>query len=185
MDIDKLVDARCSVRRFHKKKPDYRDIIEAIDAGRKAPLAGNISCVKFILIDDPEIIADLAQASQQKFVAEVHYVVAVCSDKTDIIRSYYERGERYAKQQAGAAIENFLLKLTDLKLGTCWVGAFIDEQVKRAIRVPANVDVEAIFPIGYPLLKEKQKKKPDLDRCLFFNLYGNRTIRPRIQVEAR
>ena len=184
MDLDKVINARCSVRKFSRKKPNYRDIIEAVDAGRKAPLAGNIPCVKFILIDEPEIIAKLAQASQQKFVADVHYVVAVCSNKADVIRSYYERGEMYTKQQAGAAIENFLLKLTDLKLSTCWIGAFLDEHVKKILKVPANVDVEAFFPIGYPALKEKQKRKPDLDRCLYFNSYGVNTMKPRIRVET-
>ena len=184
MDLDKVIVKRCSVRKFHKKRPNYRDIIEAVDAGIKAPLAGNIPCVKFILIDDPEIIAKLAEASQQDFVADVHYVVAVCSDKKDVIRSYYERGERYVKQQAGAAIENFLLKLTELGLATCWVGAFIDEQIKKALKIPANVDIEAFFQIGYSLLNDKQKKKPALDNSLFYNQFGNRTMKPRIQVEA-
>jgi len=45
---------------------------------------------------------------QQDFVKQAHFVVAVVSDNSGLVRSYKERGERYAKQQAGAAIENFL-----------------------------------------------------------------------------
>lgn len=186
MQLDKAINERRSVRKFYKKKPNWRDIINAVDAGRKAPLAGNISSVKFILVDEPEIIAKLAEASQQDFVADAHFVVVVCSNKKEIIRSYDERGERYSRQQVGAAIENFLLKLVDLKLSTCWVGAFVDDQVKVALEIPddKNIDVEAIFPIGYAMQKGKQKRKPPLDNCLYFDKWKGTFMKPRKDVEG-
>ncbi|MCK4721500.1 nitroreductase family protein, partial [bacterium] len=52
------------------------------------------------------------------------YIIVVCSDITQLKRSYGSRAEMYGRQQAGAVIENILLKVTDLKLASCWVGAF-------------------------------------------------------------
>jgi len=174
MELDEAIKKRHSVRSFKTtKKPDYRDIISAIEAATKAPLAGNIPSLKFILVSDKEKIKELAEAAQQKFIAQANYVVVVCSDKKTLVKHYYERGERYAKQQAGAAIENFLLKLTDLGLATCWIGAFSDETVKRILRIPDDIDVEAMFPVGYELSKEEQKTKPSLDRVMFFESYGS------------
>ena len=185
MNLDRVIEKRHSVRRFKSKKPDWKKIVKAIEAGSKAPLAGNIPTVKFILVSDKEKIQELAQAATQDFVAMVDYVVVVCSDSKQCVRSYGKRAERYCRQQAGAAIENFLLKLTELKLSTSWVGAFSDMTVRRILKIPEDVGVEAIFPIGYEFGKLKQKPKPNLDNCIFFDKYNNKFMKPVKKVESR
>lgn len=184
MNLDEAIKKRHSVRKFLTKKVNWRKIIEAIDAARLAPLAGNIPTLKFILVDDPEKIASLAEAAQQDFIAQTDYVVVVCSNTEQLKRMYGERGEKYARQQAGAAIENFLLKITELGLATCWIGAFYDEEVKKILKIPENIDVEAFFPIGYEFGKEKQKPKPELSASLFFNEWGNKYMKKPKEVEA-
>ena len=184
MELNKAIKERKSVRKFSTKKVDWREIIEAIDYARLAPLAGNIPTIKFIIVDNKEKIKKLTQASQQDFFSNVQYVVVVCSDKTQCVRSYDERGDIYARQQAGSLIQNFLLKITELGLATCWVGAFYDTQVKQLLNIPDNIDVEAFFPIGYELGKSKQEKKPDLDKLLFFNKWNNRYMKPLIKPGA-
>ena len=185
MDIDKCINQRCSCRRFRSKKPDWKDIIKAIESASKAPLAGNIPTIKFILVSDKDKISELAEASQQDFISQVDYVIAVCSDPKQCILSYGERGKRYAKHQAGAAIENFLLKLESLGLATCWTGAFSDETVKRVLQLPEDVEPEAIFPIGYAFEKRKQRKKPDLDSVLYFDVWKNKYMTKIRKPEAR
>ena len=44
-----------------------------------------------------------------------------------------ERGRIYARQQAGAAINTLLLKLTDLGLQSCWVGSYDDEKIRELL----------------------------------------------------
>lgn len=183
MDVDKAIKERHSVRSFKKeKKPSYDDIAEAIDAARRAPLAGNINAVKYILVSDKDKIKELATATQQNFIANVSYVLAVCSDRKDLDKLYLGRGEMYGHQQAGAAIENFILKLVDLGLSTCWIGAFSDETVRRILTIPDNIVVEALLPIGYEMGKSKQKVKPNMDDVLFFDSWKNRFMKPRRMV---
>ncbi|HLD97691.1 MAG TPA: nitroreductase family protein [Candidatus Nanoarchaeia archaeon] len=184
MDFDKVVKSRFSARKFYSKKPNWRDIIEAIESASKAPLAGGIPSVKFILVDDGEKINSLMEASQQDFIGDAHYAVVIISDAKDVIKSYDERGEIYARQQAGAAIEQFLLKLVDLGMGGCWVGAFVDDQVKRILQIPENVNVEAIIPIGYPFGRPLKRKHPNLDRIIYFNKYGQKQMKPKRRVEG-
>ena len=185
MDIDKAIKERHCVRNFKTtKKPSYREVIAAIEAATKAPLAGNIYSVKYVLVQDKEKIKALSVAAQQDFIEDVDFVVVVCSDKKELERSYYARGEMYAKQQAGAAVENLFLKLTELGLSTCWIGAFSDDTVKRILRIPDNVDVEALLPIGYELGKGKQQAKPDLDFVLFFDQWKNKFMKPRRMPEG-
>jgi nitroreductase len=179
MDIDKVIESRRSVRKFHDKKPNWREIIKAIDAGLHAPRSGNIGAVRFILVDDAEIIEKLKIASQQDFVGDVSYIIVACSDPRDIIRSYDERGESYVRHEAGAAIQNVLLKLTDLGLGSCWVGAFNDHQVRLALKMPNYMYIDALIPVGYSMDKTPRKRTLSLDKALYFNTYKNRMMKPR------
>src|SRR3990172_3189658 len=122
MELDKAIKGRSSVKKFNSKKPDWRDIIEAIDAARYAPMAGGNYTLKFILVSDEEKINQIAQACQQDFISQVSYVVVACSNASRTTNSYGKQGEVYVRQQAGAAMENFMLKLQDFGLSTCWVG---------------------------------------------------------------
>lgn len=178
MEIDKAIKERKSVRKFLSKKPDWRNIITAIDYARYAPMAGNIFSLKFILVDDKEKIKKLAEASQQNFVSQAHYAVVVCSNPSMTKNSYEEKAEMFLHQQAGAGIENFILKLADFGLSTCWVGYFVEEQIKEILNIPENIQVEAFFPIGYEDKKRDLRKriKPNLDSMLYFNKYGKKRM---------
>ena len=178
MDLDKAIQSRTSIRKFSSKKPDWRDIIECIDAARYAPMAGGSYSLKFILVDNPETIKKIAEASQQDFIAQAHYVVVVCSNPSKTINAYGKQGEVYARQQAGAAIQNFLLKIEEAGLSTCWVGYFVENQIKRILKIPEETNIEAIFPIGFEYEKKRTKKaKIELDNILYFNLYGNKRMK--------
>ncbi|HRZ85214.1 MAG TPA: nitroreductase family protein [Candidatus Paceibacterota bacterium] len=184
MKLDDAIEERRSIRKFHTKRPNWKDIIEAVNAGIKGPLAGNIGSVKFVMVDNEEIINEISNACQQSFVGQAQYLLVVCSDTTNVIKSYDERGKIYCHQQAGAAIENVLLKLVDLGLGTCWVGLFDERLVKRAIKATETIIIEAILPIGYPNDNSPKRRKPLLDNSLFFNNYGNKQMKPRKRIEA-
>ncbi|MBU0958060.1 MAG: nitroreductase family protein [Nanoarchaeota archaeon] len=185
MNLDKTIDTRKSIRKFKTtKKPNWKKIVEAIDAAIKAPLAGNIPNLKFILVDDPEKIQLLAEAAQQDFISQCHYVVVAVSDDSQLVRAYDERGTRYARQQSGAAIENFLLKITEQGLATCWIGDFVDHQVKDILTIPDDLFIEAFFPIGYEFGNSKQRLKPRLDTRMYFNTWKEKYMVPTKKVEA-
>jgi len=178
MELDKAIQARHSVRKFSKKVPNWRTIIECIDSARYAPMAGGSYTLKFIMVNDEEKIKKIAEASQQEHVGEVKFIVVACSNPSRPTNEYGKQGEVYARQQAGAAIENFLLKITESGLATCWVGYFVEDQVKRILKIPKECNVEALFPIGYETEKKRTKKaKIDLDRILYFNFYDNKNMK--------
>ncbi len=179
MQLKDAIEGRKSVRRFDLKKPDWRKIIRAIDAARFAPSAGKNFVTRFILVSDEENIEKLGEASQQEFVGKAKYVVVVVSDDSKLIQDYEERGERYCAQQAGAAIQNFLLALTEQKLVTTWVGHFYDEQVKRTLDISDKLKVEAMFPIGKETkIETKVSRKLKLDNVIYFNKWGNKKMVP-------
>lgn len=184
MDLTKAIKERHSVRKFTNKKPNWRTIIECIDFARYAPMAGNNFTLKFILVDNPEKIEKIAEACEQPFVSQAKYVVVICSSPARIINAYGENGKVFARQEAGAAIQNFLLKIEEAGLGTCWVGYFVEDMIKRELKIPGDAQVEAVFPIGFEFEKSKRRIKIELDNILFFNKYGDRRMNPEKKQEV-
>ncbi len=183
MQLKDAIEQRKSVRRFDLKKPDWRKIIRAIDAVRFAPCAGNQFVTRFILVSDEKKIMKLSEASQQDFVGTAQYVVVAVSDDSNLIRDYGKRGNRFCAQQTGAAIENFLLALTELKLATTWVGHFCEEQVRRTLDIPEGLHIEALFPIGIETkVKAKPKRKMKLDHVLYFDKFGEKKMVPMVKM---
>lgn len=62
---------------------------------------------------------------------------------------YGKRGIRYANMEAGHAAQNVYLLGVELGIGTCAVGAFDDEEVKKILKMPANEEPLYILPLGY------------------------------------
>ncbi len=187
MQLQDAIKKRKSVRRYFDKKPDWRKIIRAIDMARFAPSAGNQFALKFILDSDKKKITKLSEATQQDFVGTAKYVVVAVSDDSKLVRSYGDRGVRYASQQAGAAIENFLLALTEQNLVTTWAGYFYDEQVKDILGIPENLSVEGIFPMGKETkIKTPEKPKMDLENILYFDKWKNKnmTLHTKVSMEG-
>lgn len=90
-------------------------------------------------------------AYNQKNVAEASVVIVVCADEALAQERYGERGRTlYCIQDTAAAVQNILLAAYALGLGTCWVGAFIEDQVRKAINAPVNMRPVALIPVGYP-----------------------------------
>jgi nitroreductase len=184
MQLEKAIKTRKSVRKYLSKKPDWRKIIRALDFATYAPAAGNQFVIKIILVKQKEKIQELAKACQQDFVKDAHYVVVFISDVNKLKRSYDKRAEKYSRQQAGAAIENFLLALNEQGLVTCWIGYFVDNQVKRVLKIPDGFEVEALFPVGKETKSfTRQKAKPDLDNLIFFDEFGNRYMKPKTRLK--
>ena len=181
MQLDEVIKSRKSVWKFSDKKPDWRDIIEAIDSARFVSMAGNIYSLRFIIVDDKEKIQKITESCQQDFVGDVHYIVVACTDGKKTQNAFGERAEKYLRQQAGAAIQNFLLKIQEQGLETCWVGHFVDNQIRRILTIPDDVEVEALFPIGYESkakgIQARKKEKIDLDNILYFNKWKNKKMR--------
>jgi len=149
MDLKKAIEKRRSIRRYSDKTPDWRKVIQAIDSARWAPMAGNIFNLKFILIDEEDKIKKIKDACQQDFVGQAKFIIVVAAE-TERLTTYYgkEKGAFYSRQQVGAAIQNVLLSLTSHGLASCWVGHFVEDQIRFIAKVPDSWDIEAIIPVG-------------------------------------
>jgi len=184
MQLIDAVKSRKSIKKFTGKKVDWRKIIQAIDSARFAPMAGNMFSLKFVIVQDQDSLEKIANASQQPFIKDASAVVLAVSDRDKVKKMYDYNNKGFAAQQAGAAIENLLLALTEKKIDHCWVGFFDDDQVHEHINIPEEYVIEAIIAIGVkPKMREQKKPKPDLENIIFFDKYGNKYLAQESRVK--
>lgn len=57
--------------------------------------------------------------------------------------------------------------------GTCWLGAFYQDQVKKLLNIPDNINVVAITPLGYPDSEATKypTSRKSLDEIVCYNKY--------------
>jgi nitroreductase len=179
MEFDSVVNKRKSVRHFTKKKPPWKTIVYAIDAANQGPFSGNHNPLRYIIVEEKPAIKTLAKMAEQPWIADSPVIIIVCSDDKHLEDIYGERGRVYSRQQAGAAIQTLLLKLSDSKLSACWVGAYSDEIIKQTLKIPQHIQIEAIIPVGYENPREKipKEQKIELENTLFWEKWNqtNRT----------
>jgi nitroreductase len=64
------------------------------------------------------------------------------------------------------ALEHIVLAATALGYGTCWIGAFDEDAVKRLLKIPARMKIVALLPIGLP--DEKPASRPRKENSEIF-----------------
>lgn len=175
MKLQNVIQKRRSCRNFKEKKVDWREILDCLDTTRFAPMAGGYYSLNFLITDDKESIKKVAEICRQDFIKKAPYLVIFVSNPGITEQVFPERGKMYLRQQAGAAIQNFLLSITEKKLSTCWIGHFDEEKLKKLFGIKGQI--EALFPIGYE--KEKPKTRAiqaSLYNRTYFHTWGNKRI---------
>jgi nitroreductase len=177
MRLGEAIEKRHSSSKFKEKTPDWRRIIECIDKTRYAPMSGDLFTPRFILVQDTKKIQEIASATQQHFVSEAKYIVVMCSENSKAKAHFGENSNKYIATQNGAAIQNFLLSLEEKGLVTTWIKLFIEENIKEILSIPEELEVVAIFPIGYEFKKPTtQKQLIELERILYYDKYKNKRM---------
>ena len=180
MELFNAIKTRRSIKKFIAKKVEEEKILKILEAGRWAPNAGNFQEFRFIIIKDKEKKERIAEACfGQYWMVKAPVYIVVVSKTVELERLFGNRGvELYGPQNSAAVIQNMLLTIHDLGLGSCWVGAFNEDPIKTMLEIPEEVKVMAILPIGYPAVKPSAPGRMSLEKLVFFEIYGN-TEKPR------
>jgi len=162
---------RKSVRKY-KSDPIPDDVLNRIlEAGRIAPSAKNIQPWRFIVVKDPEIKKKVAQASRgQLWIADADVILVGC------ILEKIAWGRMGGYMSSGPvdlaiAIEHMILAAANEGLGTCWIGAFVEKDVKEILHVPDDVKVIALTPIGYPAEEPIDRGRKKIKEIVSYDRY--------------
>jgi len=167
---------RRSIRRFEKKDVDDKLIGVMLYMATQSPSAGNTQEWQFIVVKNNETKRKLSEAGlHQHFIAEAPVVIVVCVDKDKIGLRYKERGlQLYSIQDTASATIILMLAATALGLGTCWIGSFNEEEVKKNLGLPENLRPVSIIPVGYPAEKPEPSSRIPFENLTWTDKYGKK-----------
>ena len=173
MNVLEAIKGRRSIRAFKNQGVPAEIVEELIDAARWAPSAGNIQPWEFIIVRKPRIKRRLVEtALGQMFIEEAPVVIVVCADEERSSQGYGVRGKTlYCIQDTAAAMQNIHLTAYSLGLGTCWVGAFREEETRKILKIPRGMRPVAIIPVGYPAEAPTARMRKSISQIVHYETF--------------
>ncbi|UCD15306.1 MAG: nitroreductase family protein [Candidatus Omnitrophota bacterium] len=171
MDVFEAIKKRRSIRDYLDKEVEESKLLKVLEAARAAPSANNRQEWRFVVVKDKDKRKALSQAAKnQLFVAEAPLVIACCAQTDEHVMTC---GQRSYPIDVAVAIDHMVLTATELGLGTCWIGAFYEEGVKKILDIPSPIKVVELLTLGYSKKKPiHPKERLPLGKTVFFEKWG-------------
>lgn len=171
---------RRSIYRFKPQAVPDEKIRAILEAGRWAPSWTNTQPWEFIVVKDEgkreklcEIAKNTLLIAHGGSIEGCSCIIVICVDPAKDPYHYIEDG--------AVATQNMALAAHSLSLATYWAGIFnsektdgsLEEKVKTLLKIPAEIRVVAILPIGTPAYSKEGERKWLRD-MLHYDEFGNR-----------
>ena len=148
----KAIKDRRSYRDWQKKPVEKSKLQEILTAAQFAPTARNLKLWEFIIVKDKKTRDLLAQTKTHSQFANKAPVILIIVSKDDGQTNYWI--------EDGSISAAFIyLEAENQGLGTCFVqvykslrsdGSECEKYVKKVLKIPENIHVLCLMPIGYP-----------------------------------
>jgi len=147
MTFDKLMKERFSCRKFKDTEVEQEKIDLILQSALTAPTAVNKQPQKILVLNDKEKLLKLKNCTKYDFNAPLCFII--CTDREKAYTRGYD-GKNSAEIDAAIVTTHMMLQAQDIGLGTTWVMAFNPQKVREEFSIPANLEIVALLPTGYP-----------------------------------
>ena len=154
------IQRRRSIRKYTSAPIAPEKLQSVFEAGRLAPSGNNKQPWKFIVVQSEEQRRAVMEASHNQtwMMTAPAFIVAVADmaarSPSDLPIYVDENSPHWELKRAirdtAIAVENLLLEADAQGLGTCWVGLFVQSEIRPVLGIPDDKFVVAVIPIGYP-----------------------------------
>jgi nitroreductase len=170
MNFNKLITSRFSVRSYVSEKVDREVIMEILEAARMAPSAVNYQPWHFIVITEPENLAELHEVYPRNWFKEAPVCILICADHNQSWKRKSD-GKDFADVDAAIVIDHLVLKATELGLGTCWVCNFDTLLTRKKFSLPEHIEPIALIPLGYTTSDAPVKSRKPLSEMVHWEKF--------------
>ena len=166
MEFNEVVENRRSIRAFTDQAVEPDKLQQILEAANKAPSAGNLQAYEIYVVIDVKKRQELAIAALgQGFVASAPLALVFCTHPQLTEERYFRRGTQlYTVQDATIACTFAMLAVTNLGLGSVWIGAFDEKGVHQTIGSPERQVPVVILSIGYPAESPNPRKRRHINQ---------------------
>lgn len=172
MEVFEAINKRRSIRKYLETQIPQEVLEKILHAGRLAPSAKNQQPWRFVVVTDKEVKEKLVPACvNQAMVGEAGAVIAIVGvNPTYVMRA----GFPAQIIDTGIALSHMCLAATSEGLGTCIIGAFLPEEVKKVLEVPEEYQVVQLLVVGYPAEDPAPRPRLPLEEIVYYNRWGNK-----------
>ena len=149
-----IIFKRKSVRSYLDIDVDDTTVEEIIRAGMAAPSAKNQRPWEFYVVRNKETLAKLATCPPYaRPVAKAPVAIVACYRTKDVFEPMM------TLLDMSCCCENMLIQAAAMDMGSVWLSFAPhperQEPAKKALNLPEDLEVFAVFPIGYPSAQGK------------------------------
>lgn len=153
MEVFEAVCTVLAVRKYQEKPVPPDAVRRIVEAGRLTASSMNGQPWHFIVVEDHETLRQLGLLARTgPYIAQAPLAIVVAIEDT-----------KFAVSDASRAIQSMILAAWSEGIGSNWVGFQGLSEIKSLLGIPANLDVLAVLPFGYPAQatgKGKKRRKP-------------------------
>lgn len=169
MDVFEAIKQRRSIRSYQDKPIEEDKLLRVLEAGRMAPSAKNLQEWRYVIVKDKDLRKKVAvAANNQYFIAEAPVIVVGCATMADYVLTC---GQPAHSIDLAISMDHMTLQAVEEGLGTCWIGAFKEDEVKKVLNIPPDMRVVEIMPLGYPKFIPNPKPRKRLEEIIFYDKY--------------
>ena len=175
--FSELVKIRQSDRKYLNKHVEKEKLKLCLESARLAPSANNSQPWKFVVIDDSTLkkqIADCAASmGMNKYAHQAPVIVVVVLEKQNILSSIGSvlKNKEFSLLDIGIVVNQFCLQAADLGLGTCIIGWFDENKIKKILQVNNNKRIPLLIAVGYSDSPTREKIRKSPEEMSSWNLY--------------
>lgn len=162
MSVFDTIKDRRSIRVYKGERIPKDKLEKLLEAARLAPSAANRQNWKFIVVENEQIKNQLVTAcNNQAFVGTASHVIAGIGDSS----------QKWHQVDLAIALEHVVLEAVELELGTCWIGAFNEDEVKKILKIPQDKKVVALLTVGVPAESPTARPRKAMEEIVAYNEY--------------
>ena len=179
MNFSKLLLQRQSVRQYDDRPVERWKLEKLVEAIRLAPSASNSQPWKVIIVDNPALKDRVARATFSKlvrfnrFAPQAAAIAVIVIERPKLITQIgaHLKDREFPLIDIGIGAAQFCLQATELGLGTCMIGWFDEDAVKKLLNIPAKNRVGLLITVGYGLEEERRKVRKKTEQMSSFNSF--------------
>jgi len=141
VDVVEAIRRRRSIRKW-QDRPIPKDVLEQLlDAARLAPSGRNGQQWEIVCVTDRARLGELTAAcAGQEHVGQAGAFLFIVNDPS----------AKWRQLDPALALDHVTLRAVELGLGTCWIGAFDEREVRRILGIPEDKLAVIGMTVGYP-----------------------------------
>ena len=181
MSFNKLILARQSVRRYANIPVEPEKLNQCLESARIAPSASNSQPWKFIVVDQEPLRTEVAKATFSdiqlinKFTLQAPVMVVIVMEKAKLITrlAMLVKKKEWPLIDIGITAEHFCLQAAELGLGTCMIGWFDEDKIKKLLQIPSKNSIGLVISLGYAVdgYPQRTKIRKPMEEVVRYNKY--------------